>query len=442
MPRLALLVVSLAAVAGCKEVNPEYCSGGLHPDDPACKTDSGGGGGPCTSPADCSSKPGFPVCDLNAPGGATCVECVKSAECPAERPVCTNDACGLCTQHADCPESNVCLPSGMCARASDVAYVSGTGADGTQCIKDAPCKRIDDAISKNRMVVKVSGIVRDRGTINGATTLIVADPGAKLQPQQVPPDNGTALDIRGASHVQIYDLEINHANGAGNPGVSVGDTATVELTRVTLSDNSGDGARVTAGHLTCTQCVIRNNGGRGLNVAGGGLTLTRSTVRDNLGGINVNNADFQIVSNVIYHNTGGVTGGIVVQVDGAAVNRIDFNSISRNSTTSGAAGIQCSSGTVFAASYNIVWDNAGPGGQVTIPPSNCSFPASDVGSVVSGTGTNPQYVNIDSGDLHLMPTSPVRRQVASFTDPDGLAARDIDGQPRAAPADFGADQTP
>jgi hypothetical protein len=54
----------------------------------------------------------------------------------------------------------------------------------------------------------------------------------------------------------------------------------------------------------------------------------------------------------------------------------------------------------------------------------------------------PQFKNEGAGDLHLLPTSPIRRMADSGADLSGLAARDIDGDPRVSRADLGADQTP
>src|SRR5438128_2744921 len=132
--------------------------------------------------------------------------------------------------------------------------------------------------------------------------VIVADLNAKLTPTQ----DGAALDIRGNSKIQIYDLEISHMPGApAKDGIALSDTAELELTNVRLINNTGDGAHIAnAGHLTCTHCTVENNVNRGIIMDNGELTISRSQIKDNVGGgiFIPSTGKFQIVGNVIFGN--------------------------------------------------------------------------------------------------------------------------------------------
>src|ERR1051325_8532439 len=69
MHQLLFVTVSLAAIAACKEVDPDFCKNLVHANDPICAT-----GGPCTTNDNCMSTPILPVCDLTENEG-TCVRC-------------------------------------------------------------------------------------------------------------------------------------------------------------------------------------------------------------------------------------------------------------------------------------------------------------------------------------------------------------------------------
>jgi hypothetical protein len=346
------------------------------------------------------------------------------------------------------------MPDGSCALSSEVAYVNGTtGVDGAPCTQAMPCTRIEEGVAR-KPIVKVSGTVKDRCSLNGATAIILADPGAKLTPQIS--DNGIGLEVKNASHIQVYDLEISHANGGGisGPGVALADTSELQLTRVTLNDNAGDGAIITGGHLTCTLCMIARNKLHGMSSAGT-LTVTQSTIMDNInGGILINNMDavFQIVGNIFFRNgqPDKLTGGVNIQVNGSDVNRLDFNSFSQNSAASALGqGIHCiSSATQLTASNNIVWDNGKPiQGSAQVNVGGCAHAYSDIGPLAFTSGTSnmsidPGFSNEAFGDLHLTKDSMVRGKANPGLIPSGLAAKDIDGdaRPTATPADMGADQ--
>jgi hypothetical protein len=457
MLRLTFLVVSVVTFAGCKTDNPQSCELPENANNAEC-TDAGSGGR-CQSSAECTDKANFPDCETMAgPHVNTCVQCTatENALCTGTTPLCKEDSCVACVNDSDCGNGtdSLCLPNGSCALLSDIAYVDGTaGMDGAPCTMSMPCTRIDVAANM-KPVVKVSGTVQNRCSLNGKTTTILGESGAKLIPTGGGINDGPALEIKGASHVEVYNIEIDQATGGlvkDGSGVLVADTAEVLMARVKLFSNSVDGAHVTGGHFTCTLCNISQNADLGINVSGAQLTINQSTIRDNTnGGISIGlGGSFQIVGNVIYNNgqTNKVTGGININVDGSNANRLDFNSVSHNTAISTTGqDIKCISGIPLTANNNIVWDSGSSQPQVA---GTCTYAYSDIGpngigTAMSNMSTLPQFQNESNGDLHLTTSSPVRRMADPGADLKGLAAYDIDGDPRPLPplrADLGADQT-
>lgn len=451
MVRFLLLMVPLAALAACQAENSAFCADPANAGKQGCPGNPSNGG-PCSSNSECKSA-GFPVCDTAMDGG-TCVPCTiaDSHVCTGMTPVCTaQDKCTACTKHADCTESNVCMPDGSCALSTDVAYVDGSKTDNAMCTKQMPCTKLDKALTA-KQIVKVTGTVMDRVTLNGRTGTILADPGATLQPPSA--SDGTVLDIRGTSDLKIYDLQISNATGGGGVGVSLSDTAKVAMTRVTVSGNSDRGIQVNnSGSLTCTQCVVASNGAQGIDAGSGSVTLTQSKIHDNTGGgIHVTGSTaFHVVSNFVYNN--GNSGkasaaGIIISVDaqapGAAPNQLDFNSVSGNKTVDTVKGIQCTSGTPLVATSNLVWSNGTiPLTDAEVIGAQCSFMYSDLGPATIGGVTNisldPSFKDLAGGDLHLMSGSPAMGKADPTISLAGLAAKDIDGEARVARAGMGAD---
>lgn len=447
MVRLLLVIIPLIALAGCQKENPDYC-----PHNPGmmdCPGDASNGGA-CTSSEGCKNT-AFPVCDLTM-GGGMCVQCTStdSHACGGMTPICVNDQCTGCTKHSDCLESNTCLPNGACAKSSDVAYVDGTnGVDMAPCTKDMPCTKIDKAASL-KGIVKVTGVVKDRCSLMNVSATIVAEPGSKLMPMT----NGVAFEVKGTSNVQVYDLQISNALGGGANNVAVSDTANLTLNRVTLRDAAANGALLMGGHLTCIQCLITNNAQRGIDaLTAGTITIARSTISENInGGIRISDdAVFQIVGNVIYHNgqpdknSGAISVNVNNKAPGAPPNQLDFNSIVANTSNTVPQGVACGPGTTMKANNNILWDNGIATAIQANTDGQCDWEYSDIGPLaLGGSSSNismpPKFAVEATGDLHLTSSSPVRGMADPAADLGGLAAQDIDGQTRVSRADMGAYQ--
>ncbi|HEX7841978.1 MAG TPA: hypothetical protein VF469_31120, partial [Kofleriaceae bacterium] len=94
----------------------------------------------------------------------------------------------------------------------------------------------------------------------------------------------------------------------------------------------------------------------------------------------------------------------------------------------------------------IVWDN-NPMPAMDQISGGCKHTYSDVGPMPLAPSNdaghtlnlNPQIVD-EQSDPHLKAASPARGYASSDADLTGLAAKDIDGDARTAPADLGADQ--
>jgi hypothetical protein len=485
---LGFLLGAAVALSGCDwllgdKLNPEFCA--AHPDNQRCRMAFPDAGG-CTASAQCMAP--TPVCSLPA---QTCVQCTVTEHdaCTGLTPACGADnACRACAAHAECP-SSACLPDGSCGTDASVAYVDPMGS-GTSCTQLAPCGKISDAVKLGKPFVKLHGTINEQVSLNTDVT-ILADPGTTLTDTM----NGILLKIDGTIHVAIYDLTISGASGMNNPGISLlsGNTANVSLVRTTVSGNAGGGISATGGTLsisdstisanpgggisatggatvtvsqskitgnvnggiqtnggatTVSQSTISGNTNGGIQTTGGTLTVSQSTISANVpgGGISAMNSVFVIVGNVVFNNGGNVSsvGGISVSTMMSAMNRLEFNTIVANTAQDGTgSGVHCLAGT-FTAKDNIVSDNRNLTSTTQID-GGCTHAYTLVhpGAPPTGTGNigdDPKFVNEGTGDVHLQTTSPARGKADPSADLTGIAAHDIDGDARVAPADLGADQ--
>jgi Cys-rich repeat protein len=85
----------------------------------------------CSGDADCAGDPTHPHCDTGAAGGAKCVECISSGQCPSSKPVCEADVCTAakpCAGDADCATS----ANKFCDKSQNPAVC-------VQCLKSTDC---------------------------------------------------------------------------------------------------------------------------------------------------------------------------------------------------------------------------------------------------------------------------------------------------------------
>src|SRR5215468_5453708 len=135
MTRVGIILVFVAAAAGCRRKSDLFCE--RNPDQCTDGSTEGQMCGMCMAPT--------LVCNTDT---NLCVECVKNTDCATTTPVCDEHACRACRAHADCVDSETCLPDGSCAAATDVAYiVNPGGADNATCDKATPCATMTAALA-------------------------------------------------------------------------------------------------------------------------------------------------------------------------------------------------------------------------------------------------------------------------------------------------------
>ncbi len=357
--RIRSIFVAAVALAGCR-ANPQFCAD--HPGNNCDNPIDSGTDGPkrCTASADCAGATA--ICDLT--GSMTCVQCTVDQHdaCTGLMPACVGTTCQACTAHAQCAASNVCLPDGSCADQAQVAYVDPAGTDNTSCTKAAPCTRVSKALGTNRAHLKLKGTTDEAVVINNQNVTLHADPGAKLTRTS----NGLLLEVKGTSHVAIYDLEISGASGSAGIGISIpaGSTGSLALTRANVTSNQGGGIVSAGGSLTVTQSTISGNQGGGISVSGVGVMfdITNTFI--------VRNGD----------NSASTFGGVSLGIAVAGANRFAFNTVADNEAAINSGGVICNVAT-FTGPNNIIARNALAGttaGANAQTSGACSYPTSRI----------------------------------------------------------------
>jgi len=426
MNSLVLLTVSIA-VFGCKEVDPAYCESPVHAGAAVC-LDAASGGGPCKSNNNCTDKANFPVCDLMDNGG-TCVLCTADDHmaCTGVTPTCPNHACVACANDSDCGTNGLCLPTGACAASDSIIHVSAGGTSAGSCgAKTQPCSLANalGVVDAMRNVIKLD------------------DPGPYT-------NNGTSNFNVTANVTIAAGNAVLHRNVDGQPILSISDNTSATILGGIIEGataTNGDGIRCgTNSTLGVYGTIIRLNDTFGIDAAGcSTVMLSRAQILSNKrGGVNSVNGRFAIVGNVFANNGDNLNPNSAVKISTGSdpMNRLEFNTIANNLAQAGVnAGLDCIAGTGFTAHNNIIWNNAG-GVQIS---GICIHSYSDIGpltTLVPGSGNRKDDPMLGgTGMWHLGTGSPAIRGADRQADLTGIAAKDIDGDLRTAPADMGADQ--
>jgi hypothetical protein len=282
--------------------------------------------------------------------------------------------------------------------------------------------KVDDALKTARQFIKFHGTTNEQLTLTSRNVTFLADPGAQLTEM----NSGILLKIDGSSQIAIYDLEITGSLGSNNPGISLqtGNTATLTLIRAKLTNNSGPAILANGGTIAISQSTISGNGG-------GGVSLTGSS--------------FSITNNFVYRNGNTINasvGGIGVAGIPPGTSKLEFNTIIDNQArvaSTSVGGVFCDE-TGFVASHNIIFRNSGgmTGDVQTL--GICTYADSFNMPGMSNVDNSPGFVhpNATPFDYHLTPASP-----ATIVNAAGACAGvDFDGdtRPIGAACDLGADE--
>jgi hypothetical protein len=461
MVRFLLLVVPLAALAGCKTENKAFCDDLAHAGMQGCPGDASNGGG-CGSDGDCKAA-GFPACDLTISQGGnrgTCEPCTPSNRgvCMGTMPRCEKNTCVACVDDVQDCQGGVCLATGDCADTSHILHASSGSTKTSNCGAAAtPCSLAGALMlaiaGKNVIKLDDTGPFMASGA-NGFTVsndVTIDARSATLNRT----DNGPLWTINTGKTLTLLGGTLSGARGSNGTAIVCNNGATLSVDQTTITGNEQFGIDATNCTLTVTRARIENNIATGVKANGGSFTLVRTWLNTNSGGgVDVNNgAKFTIVGNVFVNNgtTGSQIGGIGITTS-ASGNRLEFNSVAENKAQPGtSAGITCAANAGFVAKNNIIWSNnsyvaAMAGIQVF---GGCGHSYSDIGPLgitgPSDTGNNqnndPKFKD-KATDLHLTSVSPL--QLLQPADPSSsltdIAAKDIDGEARTSPVYIGADQ--
>lgn len=455
MMHRATIAAALAGLAGagCFHDNANYCEDAPFHN---CRNLIDAGPQACTGDPECSSPQ---VCDVA--GTMTCVECTpaKHEACMGATPACIHDRCQPCTEHAQCGDtSNVCLPDGTCAQATEVAYVDPEGTDNMTCSQRMPCTKVSSALATGRPYVKFHGTTDEAVSISGGRVVtFLADPGARLTRGT---GNGAIVTVQdNGTSLSVYDLAIsdapNQPGGIGCVIPTAGGTPALSLTRAKLTNNPGGGISAGGGMLTVSQSTVSGNAGGGISASGGTVAISRSTISGNAGGgisVTGTGTAFDLENNFILFNgtatePGATQNGGVVITSNTTGSKLERNTIAYNASSglSFRGGLSCNAPLV-SARLNLLFHNTesdATGGT----KNDATTQKNDAGSCQYG---NTLAVSTDAGnlgfksptrapfDFHLTSASP-----PMVVDAGGACAGvDVDGQPRpgGAACDLGADE--
>ena len=314
--------------------------------------------------------------------------------------------------------SDACLPTGACAAATDVAYVSPAGT-GDCKTKATACPTVLAAHGLARPVIRLDGAISEHVSVTTNVTILGNDTGTTSSLANSNASN--LLDITGASttvviaHVTFTGITVN----TGGVQMLISDQShlpSLELRECTITGVGGVGVYANGGAVTVQRSTIAHNRAGGLSLASSTVHIRNVFVTDNgptgaFGGMDLTGSTGVVEFSTIANNNGindGNARGVVCDAQSVAFDSVLLNGNS-NSQTSG-------SGCTFQ--YSNFWPDS-------------TFPA--------GTGNVGHMVTFKSAtDYHLVANSPMK----DIANPGSSVLDDIDGnsRPQGAIRDIGADE--
>jgi hypothetical protein len=440
-------LLAIAALCACdRELNPEFCL--AHPDDLRC----GGvdGATACATNDDCPGE----VCDTAA-SPAVCVACTTSdvSACAATAPVCSADnQCRGCVTDDECT-SNACLPDGSCAAEADVIYVTVGGVAATGCgARDNPCSIMQSIleVAGTRTIIKLEPNAGQDYQVSTGTGLTI-DKDVTLIARGASfgrVNTGPIFTVVGGRTATILGGVIKGGVGSAGHGIACTALSVVRVSDADIGPNEGDGINANTCGLFLDRVVIHNNDA-GVEIIGGSIEVSRSTFSTNLeGGIDLSgsNTRFVIVNNVFWKNgIGGTVGGVLLSTNTSTTSKLELNSFNQNNANFGiGTAVHCLVAG-FVARNNVMFGNGLNNLEQVGGTCTHTYSIASPGTLPVGTGntaSDPLFVSAGTGNLHTMAGSPTEGAGDPASDLTGLAATDVDGDPRATPPDIGIDEHP
>jgi hypothetical protein len=364
-------------------------------DTPICDVDAGTCGG-CQSSAECKARDSTtPGCDLT---DHKCYPCAASTDCAtATTPICDAHACRVCRADAECGGAGICLDSGACATDSQVVFVdfNASGCPGATGTSASPfCSPVDavSAVAAGKgPVIILRGPASDPFAFDTALPSPVLVVGRKNAAGEAPT---ITLGVLSGVHVstgtvQVRDLNIQGGSAASAKGVvAVGANAVVTLRRLTIDTGTGLGIAAQMGAtLTVDQCVVKDNAVGGLLVDSSAYDVTNSVFATSGYGVRFSSPKTTPTPRFVFNTVVGNLG---------------------NATTCDPSSPQTLTGGIIV----------GFNDSCTISNSLTTAPTFDT-----------------ARPFHL-----TAHAACPMGTPANAPAYDIDGDPRVAPVDCGADQ--
>ena len=402
-----LIVIALAA---CTRTSEKYC--GLHPEDLANCPPSDAPRQMCSIDSECPMTASH--CLVEG-GVGMCVECRDDSDCTLS---CDPDSrtCRSCVEHADCVDSNACMPEGQCGTNATVIYVAPGGDEQGTCAQVTPCATIAYALTQvtaTRYHLKLSGALAETVVIAAKRAVLLADPNTTLTGAD------PTIKIQQGT-VSIYDLEI--PCGVKGAGIKSEMGSTTIIRDVYVHGCSGKGAAIEA--------------------KGGFISISRSRISESTtGAISTDgNAVFSITNTMVYRNGTAATARSAVTIGATTMgmnNRFEHNTIAHNQAKFAitvAGGVSCTATNLLEMPHNIIAGNSTSTGANNNTVGSCDFAKS---RIAEDPGEFAFVSTELPFDYHLTAGSSAIDQidVSAVTD-------DIDGQfrPLGVRKDVGADE--
>ena len=399
-----------------------------------------------------ASTPATPLC---GPAGA-CVECLGKQDCAANHQACnlTTYACGPCSHNAECA-TGVCLATGSCADASQVAYVNNAAAGGCTDATHvsspaAPYCKIAEALSElptPKPYVVVAGTTKSYDAISVTALVAAVGPVTIIGPGRTAAQGGAATQ----------SALVTSTTGPAASLAAQGSNATLTIDGLELVGASGFAgvkcSQVTSGvpTLTVKNSFIHGSGLYGVDSSSCTLTLDANVISGNQGGgISLaGTSSYTIANNLITDN--GLNGPGVL-LSGNVSGLFWFNTVANNKrsgTNAGAfncGGVTSATAPVIQASIVYLNDKNTSGSSTG---TGCTFTYSDLDDGTTGQGDfsqAPNFVDSTNSNWRIQLSSPCVDKITTTTGLTGgtLPDHDVDGfsRPRAASGgyDCGASQ--